>query len=78
MTKFLIAVSIAIAAMSSSYGAAHAQSIVISNDDGPDYYHPRHHSGYGDRREDDGYGERRSDRGWQAVGTGRIFSMHVA
>jgi len=73
MKKFLIAASIAVAALSSSYGAVHAQSVVITDGDSPDYYHHRHNNGYGDRREDDGYGERResdgygerrSDRGW--------------
>jgi opacity protein-like surface antigen len=64
MKKFLIAASIAVAALSSSYGAAHAQSVVITDGDSPDYYHHRHNNGYGDRREDDGNGERRGDRGW--------------
>jgi opacity protein-like surface antigen len=76
MKKFLIAASIAVAAMGSSYGAAQAQSVVITDGDGPDYYHHRHNNGYGDRREDDGYGEGRDDRGWHR-GSDRPHFQHA-
>jgi Spy/CpxP family protein refolding chaperone len=49
MKKFIIAASIAIAAVASSFGAAHAQSVVITDGDGPQYRHHHDHGRYGDR-----------------------------
>ena len=42
MKKYLIAASIAIAATTASFGAAHAQAVIITDGDGPGYHH-RHH-----------------------------------
>jgi hypothetical protein len=64
MKKFLIAASMAIAASSFSYGAAQAQSVVITDGDTPDYYHHHHYNNDDGDRRDDGYADRQDDHGW--------------
>lgn len=49
MKKILVAASIAIAATVSGYGAAHAQSVVITDGDSPDYHRQHRYYGHEDR-----------------------------
>ncbi|KAA0689468.1 hypothetical protein DTW90_31775 [Neorhizobium sp. P12A] len=39
MRKLMVAAAIAMAAITSTFGAANAQSVVITDDNGPQYHH---------------------------------------